>query len=896
MSIRNLDKLFVPKSIAVIGATNRAGAIGNIVMQNILEGGFEGPVMPVNPKHEAISGVLAYADIESLPKAPDLAIICTPPAPIPELIDQLGAHGTRAAIVLTAGLGVAKTPDGQSINEAMLSAAKPYLLRILGPNCVGMLAPYIGLNASFSHLPALPGNIAFISQSGALCTAVLDWARLHDVGFSYFVSLGNAADADFGDVVDFLASDPKTRAILLYIESVIDGRKFMSACRAAARNKPVLVIKSGVVEEGAQAAATHTGALAGSDRVYDAAFQRAGLLRVEGIDELFSAVETLARAKPQQGERLAILTNGGGIGVMAMDALVQNGGIPAKLSDDVLHQLDEVLPPGWSHGNPVDIIGDAPGSRYTDAAKILTASNDCDAILVMHAPTATADSVEAAEAIIEIAKDVKKNLFTNWVGGQAVLPARKLFHQAGIPTYDSPSQAVQAFMHVVNYRRSQAMLMETPPATPRNFIRATDTARLVIEARLANDTEMLSEPEAKAVLAAYGIPTVKTHIVRTPSEAGDKAVEMGFPVALKVYSDDISHKSDIGGVVLFLDTKQGVVTAAEHMLENVKRRLPDATVQGFSVQKMAERPGAYEVFMGVVSDPVFGPVVVFGDGGTAVEIIDDSAVALPPLNMKLARDLIARTRIARLLEGFRNRPAVNLDILSLTLMQLSQLIVDIPEIIEVDVNPLLVDEDGVLALDARIRVARTMNDHGRHLAIRPYPEDLEETTTIKSGQKLMIRPIRPEDEPEHYKFLSKLTPEDIRFRFFGQISELPHTQMARLTQIDFDREMAFIAKDQSPEGSHETFGVVRTLTDPDNERSEFAIVIRSDMKGNGLGRMLLEKMITYCRSRGTQVMVGQILRDNNPMLNLAKKLGFTKKSMLKEPVVEVTLNLQGDIS
>ena len=893
MSVRNLDKLFKPECIAVIGASNRPGAVGNIVMHNILAGGFEGPVLPVNPKAEAVAGVLAYPDVASLPKVPDMAVICTPPEPIPGLIDELGARGTRAAIVLTAGLDTAKTPEGLSVSEAMLKASQPYLLRLFGPNCLGALVPGIHRNASFAHLPALSGNIAFVSQSGALCTAVLDWARLHDVGFSHFISLGNMADVDFGDVVDYLAVDPKTKAILLYIEAVTDGRKFMSACRAAARNKPVLVIKSGTVAESAKAAATHTGAVAGSDQVYDAAFQRAGLLRVYDFEEIFTAVETLARARPQHGERLGIITNGGGIGVMAMDELVQQGGIPADLSEESLGALDAVLPATWSRANPVDIIGDAPGTRYADACRVMLEAEECDAVLVMHAPTATADSVEAAEAVIEVAEDAKRNLLTCWVGGQAIMPAQRRFREAGLPTYGTPAQAVQAFVHMVNYRRSQALLMETPRSAPSEFVRAKDTARLVTENRLTSDgSDMMSEAEAKAILSAYGIPTVETHIVRSPEEAAEKAEQMGFPVALKILSDDISHKSDVGGVDLFLDSRQTVQAAATHMLETVAKRAPEAHLQGFTVQHMADRPGAHEVFMGVTQDPVFGPVILFGHGGTAVEVIADRAVALPPLNMKLARDLIMRTRIAKLLQGYRHRAAVDMDQLCLTLLQLSQLIIDIPEIMEVDINPLLADEKGVLALDARIRVGAVNGNGVRRLAIRPYPEELEEHFALRSGRDVLFRPIRPEDEPDHYAFLSQLTPEDVRFRFFGQVGQLPHSQMARLTQIDFDREMAFIASATLPGGERETLGVVRTITDPDNERCEFAIVIRSDMKGQGMGRALLEKMIRYCRARGTKRMVGQILRDNAAMLRLAKRLGFHQTSAQDEGVVEMVLDLQ----
>jgi len=894
MTTRNLDKLFHPRSIAVIGASNRPGAIGNILMHNILEGGFEGPVMPVNPKAEAIAGVLAYPDLDSLPMVADLAIICTPPEPIPTLIEQLGIMGTRAVIVLTAGLDDVEDKPGISIAQAMLEATRPHLVRILGPNCLGALVPGIGLNASFSHLPALAGNVAFVSQSGAMCTAVLDWARPHGIGFSHFISLGNMADVDFGDVIDYLANDPKTNAILLYVEAITDGRKFMSACRAAARNKPVLVIKSGVVEEGAKAAATHTGALAGSDRVYDAAFQRAGLLRVHDVEELFAAVETLAHVRRQVGERLAIVTNGGGIGVMATDDLIQQGGTLAALSEDTIAMLDGMLPATWSKRNPVDIIGDAPGSRYADVIDALGSAKDCDAILVMHAPTATADSVEAAHAVIGAAKNIKRNLLTCWVGGEAVTPARKEFHDAGIPTYDTPRQAVQAFMHLVNYSRRQTVLMETPRSLPSGFNRAVDTARLLTEARLANGSDMMSEPEAKALLAAYGIPTVETHIARDSHEAGERAQKMGFPVALKIVSDDITHKSDVGGVALHLETVDAVVSAADQMLASINERQPGARVQGFSVQQMAIRPGAYEVFLGVTNDPVFGRVIVFGHGGTEVEVVDDSAIALPPLNMNLARHLISRTRVSRLLEGYRHRPAVDIDQLCLTMVQLSQMIIDIPEILEMDINPLLVDENGVLALDARVRVASADADSARWLSIRPYPEELEEDVTLKSGREVMIRPIRPEDEPEHHTFISKLTPEDVRFRFFDQIKQLPHSQMARLTQIDFDREMAFIATENTPENESETLGVVRTITDPDNECCEFAIIVRSDLKGQGLGKILFEKMIRYCRGRGTKFMVGQVLNDNRAMLRFTEQFGFKKKFIPEESVYEVSLCLQDE--
>ncbi len=889
MTTRNLEKLFRPESVAVIGASNRPGAVGAVVMHNLLEGGFEGPILPVNPKQSAIAGVLAYPDVDSLPIPPDLAIICTPPEPIPSLIERLAANGTRAAIVLTAGLEQARTRDGRTVKQAMLDATNNYLFRILGPNCLGLLVPGIKLNASFSHLPATDGKIAMVSQSGALCTVILDWAAENGAGFSHFISLGECADVDFGDVIDYLATDTSTRAILLYIESITSGRKFMSACRAAARNKPVIVIKSGRGSAGAKAAASHTGALAGADDVYDAAFRRAGMLRVDEIGELFAAVETLTRAKPQVGERLMLMTNGGGLGVMAADALEEHGIALPMLSEQTIEVLNGELPPTWSRANPVDIIGDAPGTRYTAAARALLDDPSADAILVMHAPTAIASSTEAAEAVISVAKNSKKNVLASWCGGKAVAPARKRLREAGIPSFDTPNDAVRGFLNLVEYRRNQTLLLETPPSSPQNVTYATDAARFVLEARLSNGRHLLTEPESKAVLSAYGIPTVETHIVAGVDEAVSKATEMGFPVALKILSDDISHKSDVGGVALHLNDSDAVRSAAAEMLKNIERRFPAATLQGFTVQKMVSRPGAHEVIVGVAPDPVFGPVIMFGHGGTAVEVIGDRSIALPPLNMKLAIDLIDRTRISKLLAGYRDQPAVDMDMLCQTLIHISQLIVEMPEIEELDINPLLVDENGVLALDARIRVC---DDKARtRLAIRPYPKELEYDFALEGGEKIRIRPIRPEDEPAHVEFLAKTSKEDIRFRFFGQIRELPHSELARLAQIDYDREMALIAKQRTREGEGDTIGVVRTITDPNNERAEFAIIVRSDMKGHGLGRALLKRMISYCQSRGTKEMVGQVMQENAAMLAFVEELGFTRARVDGENVYEVKLAL-----
>lgn len=893
MTVRNLRKLFRPTSVAVIGASERKGSVGNLVMHNLLEGGFDGPIMPVNPKRRAVAGVLTYPDVASLPVIPDLAVVCTPPATVPKIIDEIGKHGTRAAIVLTAGLGATPASDSSGTAQTeVLATARTYGMRLLGPNCLGLLVPGIGLNASFAHLPALPGNIAFASQSGAMCTAVLDWARARGIGFSHFISMGDALDTDFGDVLDYLGSDPGTRAILLYVESIQERRAFMSAGRAASRNKPVLVIKAGRSDAGARAAQSHTGALAGSDAVYDAAFRRAGMLRVDTIEEIFAAVETLARAPKFPGDRLAIVTNGGGIGVMAVDRLAKMGGRLAEFSDTTMAALDKVLPASWSHGNPADIIGDAPPERYAAAMRTVLAAKKADAVLVMHAPTATASSTAAAQAVIDVARETRAPVLANWVGQEAVAPARKMLRDAGVPTYDTPGEAIGAFMHLITYKRNQEMLTETPTSLPAQFNPATAVARVMIESHLASGDAMMSEPAAKSVLAAYGIPTVETHIVTTPAEAAAKAQAMGFPVALKILSPDISHKSDVGGVDLFLDTAEAVTASAERMLKIIGEKFPDAHIEGFTVQRMADRAKAHELIVGVTCDAIFGPVILFGQGGTAVEVIADRAVSLPPLNMHLARDLVTRTRVWRLLQGYRDRPPVDMDALCLTLVQISQMIVDIPEIMELDINPLLADENGVLALDARIRVARPMGDRSRDLAIRPYPAELEEPFTLHNGLEVLLRPIRPEDEPEHREFLGRLTPEDIRFRFFGLVREFPHSEIARLTQIDYDREMAFIASAPKADGSgSETLGVVRTVTDPDNETCEFAIIVRSDLKGQGLGYKLLEKMIGYCRARGTKTMTGQVMAGNHPMLDMVRALGFRVKRLEDEPVMETTLDL-----
>ncbi len=885
MSIRNLDSLFDPASVAVIGASRRPGRVGTTVWRNLRSGTFAGRVYAVNPKYHELDGVAVVARLQDLPQVPELAVICTPPATVPDLIAQLGKLGTKAAVLLTAGLSA---PQKKQIRDA----ARPHLLRILGPNCIGLLSPHLGLNASFAHIDALPGEIAFVSQSGALTTALLDWARSRGIGFSHFVSLGEHLDVDFGDMLDYLASDPKTRAILLYIESVDAARKFMSAARAAARNKPVIVVKAGRSDIGQKAAASHTGALAGSDIVYEAAIARAGMLRVDTLQQLFLAAETLARFRGNSADTLTILTNGGGAGVLAADAAAQVGVELTQLSGATLQQLDALLPATWSHGNPVDIIGDAPVERYVQALQVLHDDPGAGAVLLMHAPTAIVASAEIARALLPLAAQTPPRVMGCWLGEQSVREARQIFQDANIACYITPEQAVRAFGFGVTYRRNQAQLLQAPAATRAGPPADTAAVQTLVQQVLAGGREMLSEGEAKSVLAAYGIPVVATRSVGpTPQAALDAAQQIGFPVALKILSPDITHKSDLGGVALDLDNAQALQLEAQAMLERVQRARPEARIQGFTVQAMVRRAHAQELIVGASIDSVFGPVILFGQGGTSVEVVADRAVALPPLNEPLARALVDRTRVAKLLRGFRGTPAADMDALHGVLMAVSQLLADVPQIAELDINPLLADDQGVIALDARIRLSAAGPGGARNFAIRPYPAQLVEQLAWK-GRSLTLRPIRPEDEAQHLAFLGQLDPEDIRMRVFYSRRSIERSELARLTQIDYEREMAFLAVEQDDAGAEQTLGVVRAIADPDNIAAEFGIIIRSDLKGGGLGRILMDKMVRYARDKGTQRLIGTVISENKPMLLLAHELGFVQTPSPAGQTCEITLELR----
>ena len=891
MTVRNFDRLLNPASVALIGASPKDGSVGCIVAQNLRRGGFAGPIWFVNPKYRRLGDAPCFATVAALPAAPDLAVLVTPPDTVPSLIAELGDRGTRAAVVITAGLRGA-------LKQAMLEAARPHTLRLQGPNCVGLMLPRIGLNASFS-LAAPAGDIAFLSQSGALITGIVDWARGRSIGFSHVVSLGDMADVDFGDLLDYLAADPQARAILIYMESITHAPKFMSAARRAGRSKPVVVVKAGRSSAGAKAAQSHTGALAGSDAAYEAAFRRAGLLRVEELDDLFNAAEILSRHPRLEGDRLAILTNGGGAGVLAADRLQDLDGNLAQLSEASLRRLDAVLPPTWSHANPVDIIGDADAERYGRALEVLLGAGEADAVLVMNCPTALTSNTPIAEAVLgllarrRLEERPAKPVFAAWLGEEASREARARFAQGAIASFATPSAAINAFMQLVRHGRAQQELMRTPASLPAEL--EFDAARggAIIAAALKAQRSLLSEVEAKGLLAAYGIAVVPTEIASNPAEVGRLATAVAGAeetCVVKILSEDISHKSDVGGVRLGLRPHEAE-RAAQDMLSRIGRKLPAARIRGFTVQPMIRRPQVHELILGMSVDPSFGPLLMFGTGGTAVEVVRDTAHALPPLDHNLARDMMRQTRVWRLLQGYRDRPAADLDAIADALVRLSYLIARHPEIRELDINPLLADQTGVIALDARCSIADQHLSPRPPLAIRAYPSEWTREATLATIGEVTIRPIRPDDEALYEQFFAAVSAEDRRLRFFGAGPNLSRGLLARLTQIDYAREMAFVAIDK---GTHALLGVVRMVADPDYCHGEYAILVRSDLKGRGLGWRLMQHLIEYGKSEGLQQLNGVVLADNGNMLEMCRRLGFLVAGEASDPGMRrVTLDLRG---
>jgi acetyltransferase len=884
MTVRSLESLLNPSSIALVGASKTPSSVGWVLARNLMSGGFDGPIMPVNPNHRAIGGVLTWPDVSSLPVVPELAVVSTPAEVVPDVVAELRDKGCKAVVVVTAGFGEGSDPKGYERAEALKQAAGD--MRILGPNVLGVMVPGIGLNAGFSQRAPIAGDLAFVAQSGAVLASVLDWASRRGIGFSHLVALGDMLDVDFGDLLDYLGRKPEVRAVLLYVEAIHEARGFMSAARATARMKPVVVVKGGRRPEGAKAAMSHTGALAGSDEVYDAAIRRAGMLRVTDMAELFDAVETLSRAPRIRGRRMAIVTNGGGMGVMATDGLIDEGGQLATLSEETIARLDAVLPATWSRGNPVDIIGDATPERYEAALQIVLEDPDTDAVLVMNTPTAVGDSTAAARSVVDQLPKSRLPILTCWLGSDAATPARRLFAENGIPSYDTPGEAARAFMHMVRYRDNQALLMQVPPSVPQEFEPDRAAVRAMLDKVLNEGRQWLTEPESKEALRAYGLPAVETEIASTPEEAAASARGMQGPYVVKILSTDIVHKSDIGGVMLDLETPDAVEAAARTILSRASKLRPEARIEGIVVQQLVRRPGAYELIVGINDDAQFGPVVLFGKGGHAVEEIGDTAMALPPLNTLLARSLIEQTRIYRRLRGYRDRAPVDMDALILAIMRVSQLAIDFAEIEELDINPLLADGSGVLALDARIRIAPAEGPAHARLAIRPYPKELEGDVHLRDGPAVFSRPIRPEDAPALQDMVSRASPEDLRLRFFQPIRRLPEQLAARLTQIDYDREMAFISFD--PDEPEAITGVARLMADPDVQTAEYAIIVRTDWKRRGLGYALMSRLLSYAAERGIATIFGEVLRENENMLNMARDLGFSSRPDPDDPgVIEV---------
>lgn len=878
MSTYRLDHLFAPRSIVLIGGSPKSNSVGGTTLRNLRAGGFSGRINVINRKYPEIEGIRTLPDIKDVPETPDLAIISVPPSSVESVVKAVSARGCPTAMILTAGLG----HGTGSSTEAIAQTARATGLRLIGPS-LGILVPRINLNASFASRLPKAGELALISQSGAISTALVEWAMNRNVGFSAIASMAENLDVDFSDLLDYFALDTDTRAILLYVESISDARKFMSAARAAARVKPVVVIKSGRHTQGARAAATHTGALAGSDAVYDAAFRRAGLVRVLDMDELFSAAETLGHLQSSHGHRLAILSNGGGLGVLAVDRLIDLGGELASISEDVRSALAKILPERWSNANPVDILGDADGERYAQACEHILGDTANNALLIMNSPNTLASPIENAKSIVNAVLKHRKEaysrkpVFTAWIGDSG--EAAAVFGTAGIPHFSSEADAVRGFMHIVRYREGLDVAMQTPPSLPEDFAPDVAAGRAIIRQALKENRSWLNPVEITDLFAAYAIPIASAVLARDPQQAVRAAAPLlaeGNTVVVKISSPDILTKSDVGGVRLNLTSERAVHDATADILDRARTMKPDARIDGVTVHPMILRPRARELIAGLADDPTFGPVVVFGRGGTAVEVINDKALALPPLDMNLAKDLISRTRVSRILKSYRDVPAANENAVALLLVKLAQMASDIPEIRELDINPLLADKDGVIAADARVVIAplsESIHGSGQYrFAIRPYPKEWERHETLKDGRKIFVRPVRPEDEHLYPEFFEHVSREDVRLRFFSAIKELTHPFIARLTQLDYARAMAFIAIEET---TGKMLGVVRLHTDADFASAEYAVLVRSDLKGLGLGWMLMQMIIEYARAEGVREIRGQVLNHNHAMLEMCKRLGFT---------------------
>jgi acetyltransferase len=893
LNIHKLDKLLNPHRIALIGVTINPSSVGGIVLRNLVGGGFRGVVYPVSPSAEAIMGVPCYSDISSLPRTPDLAIICTPAEQVPGIVEQCGEAGILGVIIMSAGFKETGE-DGLNLERRISAALKKYdSMRVLGPNCLGIIVPGISLNASFGEGMPRKGNVAFISQSGALCTSVLDWAIEEKIGFSYFVSVGNMLDVDFADLIDYFGEDNQTESIILYVESISQARKFIIAARAFARTKPILVYKAGRFPESAAVAASHTGAMASEDSIYDAVFQRTGVARVFNIGEIFDCAALIGRNKIPLGPRLGIVTNAGGPGVMATDSLIAQNGVLAKLSEESLEKLNAALPPFWSHGNPVDVLGDANAKRFARAAEVVVKDRGVDAVLVILTPQAMTKPSSIAKNIAEIASETTKPVLAAWLGGERVREGIRLLVEAGVPAYRTPEQAVGAFMTLVNYARNLEYLYETPRDIPVEFELDRSAMRQKVNSLIASGETILTEEHSKELLEIYGIPATKPSGASSSEEAVAAAEAIGYPVVLKIWSDHITHKTDVGGVRLNLENASRVKEAFNLIISSAKEMCPDAEIRGVTVQKMVRVKNGIEIILGVKKDPVFGSVIMVGMGGIEAELWGDRALGFPPLNERLSGRMLESLKIWPLLNGYRGRPPVDVDALIKTIMRLSYLTADNPEIVELDINPLLVGPGEIIALDARV-VMKPVELNTKlysHLALRPYPEEYVSEKELKDGTKVLLRPIKPEDEPMWLELLGSCSKESIynRFRFFFNWST--HEVATRYCYIDYDREMAIVSE-VLDNGKRKLTGVGRLVAAPDLETAEYAVLVSDSWQNRGLGGVLTDRCMEIARDWGMKKVYAQTTTDNPRMVHLFENRDFTIDHGSDGSVVDVEKEIQ----
>jgi acetyltransferase len=893
-----LDVFFSPKTVAVIGATENPGTVGRTVFWNLVTSPFGGTVYPVNPKRPSVLGVKAYPSITAIPEEIDLAVIITPPPSIPALIKECGENGVRGAIVISAGFKEVGA-EGARLEQQLLEEAQKANIRIIGPNCLGVMSPLSGLNATFATTIARPGSVGFISQSGALCTAVLDWSLKEMVGFSAFVSVGSMVDVGWGDLIYHLGNDPKTRSIVIYMESIGNARSFLSAAREVALNKPIIVIKPGRSAAAAKAAASHTGSLTGSDEVLEAAFRRSGVLRVNNIADLFYMAEVLSKQPSPKGPRLTIVTNAGGPGVLATDALIMGGGELAELTPETMEEYNAVLPATWSHNNPVDIIGDASPERYAKALEIAAKDPNSDGMLVILTPQAMTDPTRIAEQLKPLAKQEGKPVIASWMGGVDVAAGEEILNRANIPTFPYPDTAARAFNYMWQYSYNLRGLYETP-AMPEDSADWTPDRKLVdgILARVrAEGRTILTEFESKQVLAAYGIPVAATYIATDAAAAVKAAEKIGFPVVLKLYSETITHKTDVGGVQLNLRDAVAVDNAFNAIQKSVTEKVGAQHFQGVTVQPMVKLKDAYEIIIGSSLDPQFGPVLLFGTGGQLVEVFKDRALALPPLNSTLARRMMEQTKIYKALKGVRGRRPVDLAALEVLMVRFSALVAEQRWIKEIDINPLLASPDGLIALDARVVVhgPEVKLEDVPRLAIRAYPTRYVAPWTMKDGTSVTIRPIRPEDEPAMVKFHETLSERSVYLRYFHLMNleqRVQHERLTRICFIDYDREMALVAERRNPEtGEVEILGVGRMMKIHGTTEGEVAVLISDKWHRQGLGKELLQRLLIVGANEKLTKLTADILPDNRDVMRICEKLGFSLKHSLEDEVVRAEFSL-----